>query len=97
MASTGRNDPCSCGSGRKFKQCCLRQRDAEDAARIRLRTAEGLLTAALFAYAADEFGPAFLQEAWEEFFLWEDVPGGDRIVARVRHDVRPVLRVLVRP
>jgi uncharacterized protein YecA (UPF0149 family) len=19
---TGRNDPCSCGSGRKFKQCC---------------------------------------------------------------------------
>src|SRR5262249_39164768 len=74
MASTGRNDPCPCGSGRKFKQCCLRQRDAEDAARIRLRTAEGVLIPALFAYAADEFGPAFLQEAWEEFFLWEDVP-----------------------
>ena len=22
MASTGRNDPCPCGSGKKFKQCC---------------------------------------------------------------------------
>ncbi|MFQ9949657.1 MAG: SEC-C metal-binding domain-containing protein [Escherichia coli] len=20
---TGRNDPCPCGSGKKFKQCCL--------------------------------------------------------------------------
>jgi len=74
MASTGRNDPCPCGSGRKFKQCCLRERDAEDAARIRLRTAEGLLIPALFAYAAAEFGPEFVEHAWEEFFLWEDVP-----------------------
>ena len=24
MASPGRNDPCPCGSGRKYKQCCLR-------------------------------------------------------------------------
>jgi hypothetical protein len=23
-AKTGRNDPCPCGSGRKFKQCCAR-------------------------------------------------------------------------
>jgi hypothetical protein len=22
MAKTGRNDPCSCGSGRKYKKCC---------------------------------------------------------------------------
>jgi uncharacterized protein YecA (UPF0149 family) len=21
---TGRNDPCPCGSGRKFKKCCMR-------------------------------------------------------------------------
>lgn len=21
--STGRNDPCPCGSGKKFKKCCL--------------------------------------------------------------------------
>lgn len=23
MAKIGRNDPCPCGSGRKYKQCCL--------------------------------------------------------------------------
>ncbi len=26
-ASVGRNDPCPCGSGRKFKQCCARRTD----------------------------------------------------------------------
>ena len=25
---TGRNDPCPCGSGRKYKHCCLNRRDA---------------------------------------------------------------------
>jgi Flp pilus assembly protein TadD len=24
---TGRNDPCPCGSGKKFKQCCLRKEE----------------------------------------------------------------------
>jgi hypothetical protein len=24
VAKTGRNDPCPCGSGRKFKQCCMK-------------------------------------------------------------------------
>jgi len=24
-AKTGRNDPCPCGSGKKYKQCCLRK------------------------------------------------------------------------
>lgn len=70
MALPRRNEPCPCGSGRKFKHCCLRALDAEDAARTRLRTAEGVLLPALFAYAADEF---FI-EAWEEFFLWDSVP-----------------------
>jgi len=23
LARVGRNDPCPCGSGRKFKKCCL--------------------------------------------------------------------------
>lgn len=29
---TGRNEPCPCGSGRKYKQCCLRERQAQRAA-----------------------------------------------------------------
>lgn len=28
MARIGRNDPCPCGSGRKYKRCCLRQQQA---------------------------------------------------------------------
>jgi tetratricopeptide (TPR) repeat protein len=28
----GRNDPCACGSGRKFKQCCMRQAPAAESA-----------------------------------------------------------------
>ncbi|MGA4602629.1 SEC-C metal-binding domain-containing protein [Ectopseudomonas hydrolytica] len=23
-AKVGRNDPCTCGSGKKYKQCCMR-------------------------------------------------------------------------
>jgi len=34
MKKIGRNDPCPCGSGRKYKQCCLR-RDVTQAGRER--------------------------------------------------------------
>ncbi len=31
-ARPGRNEPCLCGSGRKYKQCCLPKDEALDAA-----------------------------------------------------------------
>jgi tetratricopeptide (TPR) repeat protein len=31
MSEIGRNDPCPCGSGKKFKKCCLTSREAESA------------------------------------------------------------------
>jgi len=35
MAKTGRNDPCLCGSGQKYKRCCLpREEAAEQAAAL---------------------------------------------------------------
>ena len=74
MTAVGRNEPCPCGSGRKFKQCCLRAHEAEDSVRGLLRSAEGAVVPALFSYAAREFGREFFDEAWEEFFLWTDVP-----------------------
>ncbi len=74
MSAIGRNDPCPCGSGHKHKHCCLRAADADDAARIRLREVEGRLVPALFSYALEEFGEEFFAEAWEEFFVWNDVP-----------------------
>jgi hypothetical protein len=30
MAKVGRNDPCPCGSGKKFKRCCLERMEAEE-------------------------------------------------------------------
>jgi len=74
VRTVGRNDPCPCGSGRKFRHCCLRVRDVEDNLRVRLRSAEGVLVPALFSYATQEFGRDFFDEAWDEFFLWSDVP-----------------------
>jgi hypothetical protein len=33
MASAGRNDPCPCGSGKKYKRCCLRREETQERAR----------------------------------------------------------------
>lgn len=34
FAGTGRNEPCPCGSGRRFKQCCLRDPKPDARARV---------------------------------------------------------------
>jgi len=40
MNQTGRNDPCPCGSGKKYKRCCLaRDQQADSAARATAQTA----------------------------------------------------------
>lgn len=39
MSSTGRNDACPCGSGKKYKACCLPQDEAQRAATRSLRAA----------------------------------------------------------
>lgn len=33
MASIGRNDPCPCGTGKKYKKCCLPKHEQETALR----------------------------------------------------------------
>lgn len=50
MAKTGRNDPCPCGSGRKYKVCCLKK--DEDAARERFQQAAAESAAQAAAAAA---------------------------------------------
>jgi peptidoglycan hydrolase CwlO-like protein len=37
-ARPGRNEPCHCGSGRKYKQCCL-EKDEREAAAARAKAA----------------------------------------------------------
>ena len=36
----GRNDPCPCGSGKKYKKCCLEKDEAERAALARAKAAQ---------------------------------------------------------
>jgi len=52
MAKIGRNDPCPCGSGQKYKRCCLPRDEA--AAAERAATARA---AALRARETDRFAP----------------------------------------
>ena len=84
MTSPGRNDPCPCGSGRKFKHCCAERWAAEDSARLRIRTAEGHVVEGLLKYALEQWKREFLFQAWEEFFAGKDVP--DEIVGTREFD-----------
>jgi hypothetical protein len=43
-ARPGRNEPCHCGSGRKYKQCCL-EKDEKAAAAARVQAAAAAETA----------------------------------------------------
>lgn len=52
MARPGRNDLCSCGSGRKFKKCCERKTPARTQSRILIIAVGGALLAAAAAGVA---------------------------------------------
>jgi hypothetical protein len=71
----GRNDPCPCGSGRKYKQCCLAKDTApspDELLRRRLwRELDGLLPE-LLAEATHHFGVTGIEEAWDEFNLYPE-------------------------
>jgi hypothetical protein len=51
----GRNEPCHCGSGRKYKQCCL---EKDEAALRKARAAEASASAAGEAGGAEAPRPA---------------------------------------
>ncbi len=77
---TGRNDPCPCGSGKKYKKCCLAGAQAqkvEDITYRRYRDIESKLIDRLFQHALEVFGPSSIEEAWNEFHCWNDPDGYD--------------------
>lgn len=76
MAKAGRNDPCPCGSGKKYKKCCLAKEDTAVAnlTWMLMRRTEGELIPTLLKHAAKFYGLEALDEAWDEFSLWKDVP-----------------------
>jgi SEC-C motif len=62
----GRNDPCPCGSGKKYKRCCLEQRNAAYGLWARQRDASDELTREMMIFAARRFGTQ-IAEAWQDF------------------------------
>jgi len=65
MATTGRNEPCPCGSGKKYKKCCLNKDQAEQRAQ---REAQKLLPPA----SADAWREE--PDEWDEAHEWEEDP-----------------------
>ena len=68
----GRNDPCPCGSGKKYKKCCLPKetRDFRELDYRRLSKANSRLVDRLFPFAARTFGEEVVDLAMGDFLLW---------------------------
>ena len=76
MNKPGRNDPCPCGSGKKYKQCCLIAQEAVSPADLqwrRMRRAIEDMAAILLRYGRERYGPMMLIEAWEDFNLDDEI------------------------
>jgi hypothetical protein len=79
----GRNEPCPCGSGRKYKNCCYR-RDAQaagvrgrtypDAEWQRMRRTEGEAIDAIVAFALRRFDEGLFERALCEFSAGSTIP-----------------------
>lgn len=64
-----RNAPCPCGSGKKYKQCCMEKQAEEDSLWRRLHETDQQLTNALFQYIFSRFDQDIILEAWDDFVL----------------------------
>jgi hypothetical protein len=62
----GRNYPCPCGSGKKYKKCCLLAEPAVDPV-SNLRTLQDSVEGRLIRFVGEQFGEETLQLAWDEF------------------------------
>lgn len=62
----GRNDPCPCGSGKKYKRCCLEQESATYSFWAHQRDASDQLTQDMLRFAKQKFGEQ-LPVAWQDF------------------------------
>ena len=70
MAQQGRNDLCSCGSGRKFKKCCGMKPESKRTSRMLIIAVGGTLLAALAAGIA-----SFTTERTSSMRVWDPAHG----------------------
>jgi hypothetical protein len=67
MKKIGRNDPCPCGSGKKYKQCCLASASASDFQYRRFRQTHAALIPKLTQFAFEIIAPNLVEDAWQDF------------------------------
>lgn len=67
MAKTGRNEPCPCGSGKKYKLCCLPKDEAAESEKF----AQTAAAAASASEAARQKDQAFLERLQDDHELTE--------------------------
>lgn len=73
----GRNDPCPCGSGKKYKQCCLKAQQEPPQDELlwrRIRRAIEGSPEQMLKFADSHYGPEALLEAWDDFMYLNDEP-----------------------
>ena len=68
----GRNAPCPCGSGKKYKKCCLLKAKPQDLLYRRLGAAHDRLLKKLTDYAYEVFGKELMPIAMDEFLVWPE-------------------------
>jgi hypothetical protein len=77
IPKVGRNDPCPCGSGKKYKKCCLKEEASEspdDLLWHRMRRLLEGLPARLLNFSQEMVGRRGIEEAWGDFGLEEIEP-----------------------
>ena len=75
----GRNDPCPCGSGEKYKKCCLGKQTLAESAHVhyrRLSDVHDKLTEKLAGLADTIYGKEVLAAAMDEFLAWPESDEG---------------------
>jgi len=67
MKKVGRNDPCPCGSGKKYKMCCLASASASEFQYRRFRQTHAALIPKLTQFAFETIEPNLVEDAWQDF------------------------------
>jgi len=84
MPKIGRNDPCPCGSGKKYKQCHLPIEEAAAAEQLRLRRSVDTLMPKIIVAAQGQAGaiPAAFERFWDGKYTPEQLEDLDDLEGR---------------
>ena len=75
-----RNAPCPCGSGQKYKKCCLPKEESQDFSYRRISQTFQSLTGKLMTFAQNTLEAEGMDEAIDTFLLWgEELDNEDAI------------------